>query len=176
MLTLRARRALVRATVLCLTLSGPAAAKRQPSGLSNLLSARSLLSHKGASKMLRATGHARMVTLRGTRHAKRGGAAAQQPRRAPPRETNCSSAGREAFSFEPPAGRASPRLLHSSRAQRARRALVRARLHWKPVTYQAATLRGSSLRFPFNNKAWGPQATNNSQWAFVAVILDPRAV
>ena len=29
--------------------------------LSNLLSARSLLSHKGASKMLRATGHARMV-------------------------------------------------------------------------------------------------------------------
>ena len=30
--------------------------------LSNLLSARSLLSHKGASKMLRATGHARMVT------------------------------------------------------------------------------------------------------------------
>ena len=30
--------------------------------LSNLLSARSLLSHKGASKMLRATGHARMVS------------------------------------------------------------------------------------------------------------------
>ena len=29
--------------------------------LSNLLSARSLLSHKGASKMLRATGHARIV-------------------------------------------------------------------------------------------------------------------
>ena len=29
--------------------------------LSNLLSARSLLSHKGASKMLRATGHVRMV-------------------------------------------------------------------------------------------------------------------
>ena len=33
-----------------------------PPMLSNLLSARSLLSHKGASKMLRATGHARMVT------------------------------------------------------------------------------------------------------------------
>ena len=32
--------------------------------LSNLLSARSLLSHKGASKMLRATGHARMVSPR----------------------------------------------------------------------------------------------------------------
>ena len=37
-------------------------------GLSNLLSARSLLSHapKGASKMLRATGHARMASARRT--------------------------------------------------------------------------------------------------------------
>ena len=33
------------------------------SRLSNLLSARSLLSHTGASKMLRATGHARMVNF-----------------------------------------------------------------------------------------------------------------
>ena len=42
--------------------------------LSNLLSARSLLSHShgGASKMLRATGHARMVRLTGRHMCERG--------------------------------------------------------------------------------------------------------
>ena len=66
--------------------------------LSNLLSARLLLSPKGAWKMLRATGHAPLpnvvrpccreaAALRGARHAKRGGAARLRSSRAA-RETN----------------------------------------------------------------------------------------